>query len=239
MGPTERGLKSVLDLMIEGDYAPKSGRVIPIEEIYAANCITYEQYQAILEEMKRERIARNRGMTADEMSGDSDMLADRMVKAKVPKTYIDCAVDTTKSKELASGTWVYVNGQNVDVVTRKACGLMKGWLRENPFGSALFERSTTMTAALRDLGNELEGISRFSSVGLLLISGLGAETPTDMTLSNLHAVLDTRAGNRMPTIITTRYQPSELAQHFGSRGNDGMARGLVKMLQEKSILVQV
>lgn len=232
MGPTERSLKSIIDLMHEHDANPKDGRPIPIEAIYDANTITEQQYRQILLEMQEERKAYARGKVASEMGSASDVLAERLVRSGVPQRFSRCVIDRTQSRAISDGRWVYVCGQDVDAVTSKACGLMKAWLSDNTFGTALFERSTTMMSKIRE--SETDAVTRFSTVGLLVLSGLGAENVTEWTASKLNEVLDRRYGVPLPTIVTTRHQPSELAQRYGAVADD-----IVGLLMRQAVLVQV
>lgn len=229
MGPTERSLVSVLDLMQRGGYDPKGGRPIPIEEIYSANTITHDQYLTIMAENEQEKREYARGMAASEIGAESDMLAGRMLRAGVPEAYVRCTVDKTQNHILNQGRWVCVQGGDVNVVTSKACGLMKGWLSDNQFGTCLFERSTSLLSEFR--ANEIDAMSRLASVGLLLISGLGAENVSDWTTSKLWELLDRRAGNNRPIVLTTRYVPDELSSHYGSPD-------VMSLLMDRSILIQ-
>lgn len=231
MGPTERSLKSIIDLIHEYDANPKAGRPVPIEALYDANTITEEQYRQILLEQKEERRSYARGREAADMGSDSDALAERMARCGVPQRYVRCVVDRTSGSALADGRWLYVCGQDVERVTIKACGVMKAWLSDNTFGTALFERSTTLLSKVRE--SEVDAVTRFSTMGLLLISGLGAENVTEWTASKLNEILDRRYGVPLPTIVTTRYQPSELAQRYGTVADD-----IVGLLMRQSILVQ-
>ena len=237
MGPTERGIRSLIEVMREGEYDPKGGRPVPTDMLYAANTITYAEYQQILTEQQQERRAYARGMVAQEMSAESDALCDRMLRAGVPSRFASCAVDRTQARTLADGRWVCVHGTDVERVTSKACALMKGWMSENRFGTARFERTTTACTSFMGDGGQ-DAMLRLSSAGMLLLSGLGSEVPSDFALSKLAELMERRLGDGMPMVVTTRFMPDGLASHLGSRGNDVNARGIVEMLRSRSVLVE-
>ena len=239
MGPIERSLKSVLQLMQEGGYNPKGGDPVPIEDIHAANIISHDTYLALLREMEAERRNFARSQTASEMGAESDELAERMVKAGAPSMYANATKDLTQSQTLAQGQWVYVYGQDMDAVTRKACGLMKGWMSENPYGRVKYTRSASMVSSLRDARSEQDVMRDLAGVGLLVISGLGNENPTDWTLSKLWETFDYRFGDGRPMVVATQYPPQVLASQMSGRGNDNAARQIVEMLRSRSVLVQV
>lgn len=239
MGPVESSLRSILDLIRDGGYKPMAGNPVPIEKIWEANTITDDQYLRILQEMKSEQHAWRNQQKMDEQGMESDMLAHRMTRAGVPQRYVNCPIDETQLSSLAQGRWIYVCGSDVDAVTRKACGLMKGWLRANQFGVALFERSTSFSSAFSGNFNGDDIMSKCTTAGLLLLSGLGSENATGYVCSKLWELLDRRFGGILPMIITTRHPPNELAAHLGDRGDTETAMGIVEMIRSQAVMVQV
>lgn len=237
MGPTERALRSTLDLMRDGGYSPRSGSPVPIEEIHAANLISEDQYRQILREMEEERRNFARRRTASEMGAESDALAGRMRRAMVPTRYQTCAIDVMHVDRLLAGDWLYFTGRDVDAVTMRACAAMKGWLSRKQFGTALFERTTSLLSAFRD--GEVDAMSRYAGVGLLLMSGMGSEPATDWALSKMGEVVNRRFGDGMPLIVTTRHDPSELAQHLSGRGNVGVADDILQQIRARATFVRV
>jgi hypothetical protein len=234
----EKGLKSAIELMREHGASPKDGRAVPIEAIYEANTISYEQYRAILAEMDAERRNWRSAQVADEMVGQSAMLSDKLTRAGVPSRYASVAIDKTMNDVFDAGRWVCVQGPDVDSVTRKACALLKGFASDNPFATIVFERSTTAVSSFTGT-NSTESMTRLSTARMLLLSGLGSENATGWAVSKLGELLDTRFGSELPLIVTTRHMPEELAAHLGDRAGDGNARGIVELLRKQSVLVRV
>lgn len=238
MGPTERGLRSVLDLVRAGGYDPKGGRPVPIEELYAANTVTYAQFQAILRETEDERRNFARARDAGEIGAESDALAERLRAAGFPPRFTDSAIDKTRIAELASGRWVCVQGLDVEVVTRRAAAVAKGWLSTNPFGSVRFVRSTTMASSVIGDGAR-DFMSQMTGAGLLVLSGLGSESASAWVTSKLWELLDVRYGNAAPMVVTTRHRPDELARHLGERADDETVRGIIDLLRRQSVMLHV
>ncbi len=237
MGPTERSIPTILDKMHEGDYSPKLGKPIPMEKVYEANTITYDQYRAILQEWEEERRNYARAKVANDMGAESDMLADRMRKAGVPNAYATCSVDLTHVQSLNGGRWLYIHGQNVEPVMQRACASMKGWISKNTFGTARFERVTSLLSEFRDIGTETDAMARYAGYGLLVIAGLGVEPATDWALAKLWELFDRRASGLQPTIIATRHGPQSLAEHLGGRGNDAATRDVMDVIRRMSVLI--
>lgn len=235
MGPIERSIPSVLD-MLRADHAdPKGGRPLAIERIYQANTITHQQYLAILDEWKREQQQeRNRNAISD-MEADSAILDDRMRRAGVPSTLVNVSIDAGGAERLSFGQWAYVCGDSSSSA-RRACMLLKGWLVANPYGLARYERSTAILSAFRE--DESSEMAALAGIGLLVIAGLGAEAATDWAVAKLHELLDRRMGDGLPTIVTSVCDVGELGNHLGSRGSDSAARGIVGMLQQKAALIR-
>lgn len=238
MGPTERAIPSTLDKMRETGADPRAGRSVPIESVYEANTITRDQYRAILDEWKQDAAIRERRQVAYDGDAESYALRERMVKAGFPRRYVDCSIDTTHVKALGDGMWLYVTGQDVDAVTRKASAMAKGWVRSHAFGTMAFERATTAISAF--MGDDArDSMVRLSTVGLLVLSGLGSENASGWAVSKLGELLDTRFGNELPTIVTTRHRPDELAGHLCERGGEGNASGIMELLRRQCVLVAV
>lgn len=238
MGPIERGLTSVIDLLHEGNYSPIGGRPIPIERIYEANTITHDQYLAILKEMEEEKRSNSHARMMNDMGAESDLLADRLRKSGFPARFVNASVDKTHQFELASGRWIYVQGQDVETVTRKATSIAKGWLSDNSFGTLRFVRSTTMSSEV--IGSGVQDFMQMaSSVGLLVLSGVGSENATSWMTSKMSELFDIRYGNGLPTILTTRHQPDELALHLGERSDNESVRGIIDLLRRQSVMVRV
>lgn len=230
MGPVEAGLLSLGDVMREGRYDPKGGKPVPIEDINAASTISRATMVAILDEWAIAAARRGVRDAAREVGAESEELAELMTRSGVPKRFAGCSVDRTQEHVLAQGRWVYVCSGDVGRATTKACGLAKAWLADNRRGRFVFVRSPTMLTAIRD--DDSGATSFYASRDLLLVSGLGAENVTDWTVSKVWEVLDRRSGAGLPTIVTTRHQPNELAAHYGSPD-------VMQVLMDRSVLVEV
>lgn len=237
MGPVERGLPSVFSLMRERGTPVADGHEIPYELVVRANTISERTYRAILSEWDNERRAERNRAAIDGMADEAAALDDRMSRSGVPRRFVGCSVDSTRNAALSRGAWVYVHGQDVGTVTTRACSILKGWLKAHPMDTARFERSTTILAALGSNGGD-EMMARCSSAGLLLLSGLGAESASAWSMARLNDLLERRYGAELPMIVTTRHRPDALAAHLGSRGDTGNARGIVELLRSQSVLVE-
>jgi len=237
MGPTERGLLSLIEIVREGGYSPIEGRPVPIERIYDMNTISFEQFELLKAELEAEEKKRKNGRAIEDMETDADFLRDRMLSAGVPKSMSSCAIDSTMTANLKDGAWLYVHGQSSEMVNTKACASLKGWLNGERFGLAKFERNTSMLARLRDEG--ASAVNEYAAIGMLLIAGIGYEAFGDVELGLLHDVLDRRRGNGMPVIFSSRHSPPELAGRLGSYGNEESAWRVVEIIQAQSIVLPV
>jgi hypothetical protein len=236
MGPTERSLRSTLDLIRDGGYDPRGGTPVPIEEIHAANFISKDQYLAILKEIEQDRRSFARRMAEEEMGAESEMLAGRLRRSGFPRRFVDAAIDRTRNAELAQGRWLYVQGGDVEAVTRKATSIAKGWLAEQQFGTVAFVRSTTMVSGLVGEG-AADLMTRLCWTGLLVLSGLGAESASPWASSKVGEVLDVRYGAELPVVVTSRHRPDDLARHLGDRADAEGVRGIMDLLRRQSTLV--
>lgn len=236
MGPTERAIPSLLELMREDGANPKEGRPLSIERIYAANLITEQQMKQILEENREERRRERNSRAISEMEGEQLEIDRRMRRANVPETLVGVAQDASGAEALARGDWLYVHSTDSEDASRRACMALKGWLALVPFGTAAYVRSTTALSSFRE--NADGAAMRLQTVGLLLLSGLGTEAATDWAVSQLFDLLDTRALSGLPTIVASVHMPDALAAHLGGRGNEGAAQAIVGILKKHAAIVQ-
>lgn len=239
MGPIESSIPTILDKMRGGNYKPKSGVPIPIEEVYSCNFISEDMYKAILLEWETSRKASRNKQAIDDMSMEAARLNDRMKRCGVPSRFLNAIIDKTYEHDLASGGWVYVCGPDSDAVLNKACAILKGWVVANDFGTARFEYVTAILSQMRDVHTEIESMRVYTTAGLLLVAGLGTEPPTDWALSKLWELFASRSNNGLPTIIATRDTPDELVSHLGSRGADLATGEIMQVLMSRSKVVQV
>lgn len=218
--------QSILDVMREGGYDPRHGRPIPIELIYAANTISYEDYKAEVERQRRVNQAGSNAAAINAMEADAAQLEERAVRAGVPRRYLQYAIDLTHVDELRDGG-VYIYGEQGTHKTTLACSMLRGWLHENPFGTARFIRSTTLMAELKDTFATRESeallIAQYASVGLLAVDDLGKEDVGGKAAPRLWELFDRRYGEMLPTIVTSQYSPQEIGEHIGGDGRTGLA----------------
>ncbi len=79
-----------------------------------------------------------------------------------------------------------------------------------------FRNSYTVTAS--------EIISTFSRYRFLVIDDLGAERDTPLVQEALYDILDFRAGHRLPTVITSNFSLTRVAEHYGDFGERIVSR---------------
>lgn len=228
--------RSMLQIMREGGYDPKGGKPIPIELIYESNTITFEEYKAEVERQRRVKQAgRNQG-EIDSMELEAQILNDRALKAGVPKRFLEYVIDLTRIEDLNSGRGIYIYGKHGAYKTTTACSMLRGWLKDNTFGTARFVRSTTLIDDFNDTYSSRETVAevmnQYSTVGLLVIDDLGKEAPTIRAISRIWELIDRRYGWPRPTIITSQFSPSELANRLSDSGDVESALAIMRRLKE-------
>lgn len=226
-------------------FDPKTGTDIPdIEEIYAANTMTYEQ--ALLEQARaaqeqRDGMDRNRRKSEGErMQEEADRLRSRLRRCGVPERFLDAPID--KTHDLTGGRGVFVFGMQGTGKTTKAAGILKGWLADNA-GAAWFVTSsdllTEIGATYSSYESEQSVIYKYGRCKLLVIDDLGTENPTDQTLTKLWQVIDMRYGAMLPTVVTTQHNLNELCAELGRKGGVKTAKAIVSRLYETCVPVTV
>ena len=234
---------SALELMRSGGYNPSAGNPVPIELIYQANTISYEEYQAEVEHQRILAHAAQNGRAMMDMEAEDEMLRERAVKAGVPKRYLDFAIDLTRIHDLEVGRGIYICGAQGSHKTTTACSMLRGWLRDNRFGIARFTRATSMLNELKDSIGSREPVesimARYASCDLLLVDDLGKEAATAREVSFLWELFDRRYGEKVPTIVTTQHRPNELAQHLGDGSCPETALSIVSRFRETYAVIDM
>lgn len=209
-----------------------------MEEIYAANTMTYEElasYGIVLGDSPApwEGVQHDNETDEERAEREERHLLQRMRDAGVPERFVGAEPDT--SHDLTHGNGVILFGKQGSGKTTKAAGIIKGWLMENG-GKARFVTSadllTEIGATYSGDGTELSVIRKYGKCGLLVIDDLGKENPTDQTLTKLWQVIDTRYGALLPTVITTQHDLTELVRELGRKGRVETAKAIASRLYE-------
>lgn len=210
----------------------------PIEDIYAANTMTYEELASYGIGPMASPAPWEGMQTEDETDDEREerkerYVIQRMREAGVPERFIGAEADT--SHDLTHGNGVILFGKQGSGKTTKAAGIVKGWLMGNA-GKAQFVTSadllTEIGATYSGNTTELSVIRKYGRCGLLVIDDLGKENPTDQTLTKLWQVIDTRYGAMLPTVITTQHDLGELVRELGRKGGIETAKAIASRLYE-------
>lgn len=235
--------RSLLEIMREGGYNPKAGNPIPIELIYESNVISQEEYKAEVDRQRRVAQAGRNAEAISYMEAEAQVLDERARRAGVPERFLKYAIDLTRIEDLNRGSGIYVTGSQGSHKTTIACSMLRGWLKDNSFGVARFVRATTLIGDLKaTFGtrySEVQVMSQYSSVGLLLVDDLGKENPGSWAVSHLWELFDRRYGAELPTIVTTQYQPDELADRLGGTSDKETALAIVSRFRETYLLMDM
>lgn len=228
-------MQTVLDVLHNHpNFDPKTQTDIPdIEEIYAANVMTYEQARAIQMHDAEASKARRNETEGERIERQADMLRSRLRRAGVPERFLDATADLTV--DLTGGRGVMLFGKQGTGKTTKAAGILKGWMSQNN-GAAWFRSGadilTEIGATYSSYDTEQSVIAKYGRCKLLVIDDLGKENPTDQALTKLWQVIDTRYGAMLPTVITTQYDLNELVRELSRKGGQQTALAIVSRLYE-------
>lgn len=229
--------------MREGGYNPKVGNPIPIEFIYESNTISQEEYKAEVDRQRRVAQAGRNASAINQMELEAEVLNDRARRAGVPSRYLEYAIDLTRIEDINNGRGIYIYGKQGTFKTTTACSMLRGWLKDNPFGVAKFIRSTTLIDDFNDTYSSRETMAQvmnqYTSLGLLLIDDLGKEVPTARAVSRLWELIDRRYGESLPVIVTSQFRPDALAQKLGEGGGTESALAIIRRLHETYALLNM
>lgn len=230
--------ETVLDVLRNHpNFDPKTQTDIPsMEEIYAANTMTYEQARHLQQLDEARCMAERAREYGDSQEHAANEIRLRMRRANVPERFVGVAADMTRLPDMGA----YIFGRQGSGKTTLACSMLKGWMIENR-GQAFFVTSSDLMDELHATYSTSETergvVMRYGTCRLLVIDDLGKETPTDQTLTKLWQVIDRRYGSMLPTIVTTQYDPAGLARELSRRGGTETAKAIVSRLYETCLPV--
>lgn len=235
--------QSIIELMHDGGYNPKAGNPIPLEKIYQSNFISHEEYKAEVDRQRRVAQAGANASAISAMEADAEALNDRAVRAGVPKRFLKYAVDLTHIDDLNSGRGIYIFGSQGSYKSTVASSMLRGWLRDHPFGVARYVRSTELMDAFKATFNTRESsadvMRQYANVDLLLIDDLGKEVASSWAVSKLWELFDRRYGEELPTLVTSQHAPDELVGHLSDSGDTESALAIVSRLRETYSLINM
>lgn len=204
-----------------------------IEEIYAANTISYEEGRLIQARDAEASRAKRNETEGDRLEREAQQLINRMRYAGVPERFLNAPADLTV--DLTGGKGVMVFGVQGTGKTTKAAGILKGWMTENS-GAAWFRTGadilTEIGATYSSYETEQSVLAKYGRCKMLVIDDLGKENPTDQALTKLWQVIDTRYGAMLPTVVTTQHDLNELVRELSRKGGQQTALAIVSRLYE-------
>lgn len=215
-------------------FDPKTQTDIPsIEEIYAANTMTYERARLIQARDAEATKATRNETDGERMEREADALRSRLRMAGVPERFLGAAADMTF--DLSGGRGVILFGRQGSGKTTKSAGILKGWMAKAN-GAAWFRTGadilTEIGATYSSYETEKSVIAKYGKAKMLVIDDLGKENPTDQALMKLWQVIDMRYGSMLPTVVTTQYDLSGLVRELARKGGEQTAKAIVSRLYE-------
>jgi len=215
-------------------FNPRTQTDIPsIEEIYAANTMTYEQALLIQARDAEAAKAKRNETEGERMEREAERLRTRLRMAGVPERFLDAAADLTF--DLTGGKGVMLFGKQGTGKTTKAAGILKGWMMGNN-GAAWFRTGadilTEIGATYSTYETEQSVLAKYGKCKVLVIDDLGKENPTDQALAKLWQVIDMRYGAMLPTVVTTQHDLNELVRELSRKGGQQTALAIVSRLYE-------
>lgn len=228
------------------DYDPAHGRYEDMptnEEVWAANSASFydlvregiltdtvengvitkskeEKFQAICERYgSKGRLDPEAEMRMVEIN--FQRLIARLARAGVPALYYDVVADERMNAAFSTGRGAYIYGESGVGKTTSACSLLKGWMKANPYGDPIFATSPQMLSEMRSTygtGMNLEDVMlRYTKCPFLVIDDFGKEVLGEQDSARMWRVVNDRAADKRPTVITTELAVSELASRFDER----------------------
>lgn len=174
------------------------------------DCADYLKHKA--EEAKREEEARKKA--------EQDAFYASLSKAGVMQRYLKA--NHPMAKELAQkvhdGGSLYIWGDNGTLKTTLASAIARRLVYRGR--NVRMVNSVDMLIELQSTYGtptaEADVLAKYSKVPVLVIDDLGKEQQTAWTVSRLYSIVNARDGAMLPTVITSNFRLSELADRMGA-----------------------
>lgn len=142
-------------------------------------------------------------------------------KAKGDGLYIEGTNGTGKT-HLAAAIALQLIGEGIPVICKTSSDLLQDIKRSFSFEGA----------------KEHEVLDIYKKVDLLIIDDLGKEQCSDWSMSTLYAIMNDRYEDMKPTIVTTNYNASDLADALTPKGYDNTKIvAIISRLKETSTVM--
>lgn len=154
----------------------------------------------------------------------ANLLRSAWERTGVPKRYLDVLPDYASAAKLVDGYGVYLYGPRGVGKTHKACEILKAHVAKNTsdsgWCSARFVSANKWLDSIQECygrwnSSAEEQFQRAAGTGLLVIDDFGKVSRTsEWALGKLFRLVDERYNAMKPTIFTSKYSLSQLAEKF-------------------------
>jgi DNA replication protein DnaC/primosomal protein DnaI len=145
----------------------------------------------------------------------------------VPKRYLEVEPDYSHIDDLENGLGTYLYGTRGVGKTYSACAMLKAYVarhtNDSGWCSARFVSANAWLDSIQETfgrwnSSAEEAFQRAAGTGLLVIDDFGKlnSKANDWALSRLFRLVDERYSDMRPTIFTSKYSLSQLAERFSA-----------------------
>lgn len=216
------------------DMNPRKGKCPPIEAVWKMNTMTEAEFRAQMQKAREDAREYRNLQEGERMSAQAHALQRECELSGVPHRFSGCPIDTSYQEHLESGGNLWVWGEVGTGKTVQGCSVLKGWISQGRLGRMVSSVSllTELRAAMNGQGRELDVISRYSSVPLLVLDDLGQEVPSEWALSRLFEIVDKRYNAALPTVVTSNLSPQGVTDRLKA---DAMVSRLMERCRVKRV----
>lgn len=142
--------------------------------------------------------------------------AAQLDRAGIPPRYRDAkhALAEQLASQLTGGRGLYLYGPNGTGKTTLAAAIAHLKLDENPLMVGSIPLLLDLQATYGAAKAEAKVVAKYGAAPILIIDDLGKEQATEWAASRLYAIIDSRYGRLLPTIVTSNFALADLAGRF-------------------------
>lgn len=181
---------------------------------------------------------------AERLSGEK---ARRYEKVGIPRRFRDADIDDGRligyiaSFSEAKGGGLYIHGKVGRGKTYSASALAREF--SDAGYAVVFTTAKDMLESVKStfdgVGTTAATIRRYTECDILAIDDLGKEDATEWSVGTIFSIVNARYEAMLPTIMTSNYAPSELAQRLARKGERITAEAIVSRIVEMSRIVHL
>lgn len=145
----------------------------------------------------------------------------------------ECAMEVAKGRNL------YIFGGVGTLKTQLASAVAIALIEQGMRGVAFTAMWRVLDEIKAGFRRDYDPLHAYQRASVLVLDDLGKEAPTEFALERMFALVDERSSRMLPTVVTTQYRASRLAERLAMHGDADTAVAIVSRLKQDCMSVEM